>query len=70
MVLQDLHAGLQAALVLPQQLGLGQQLGVPRAGGRRRQHVGGRGQRGQALAVVGPLQPVVLPLQLPVGEGG
>lgn len=66
-VLQDLHPGLQSPLVLPQQLGLGDQLGVSGALRRHGQHLWGRGQRRQALPVVGFLQAVVLGLQLPVG---
>lgn len=66
-VLQYLHPGLQPPFVLPQQLGLGDQLGVSGALRRHRQHLRGRRQRRQALPVVGFLQAVVLGLQLPVG---
>lgn len=66
-VLQYLHPCLQSPFVLPQQLGLGDQLGVAGALRRHRQHLWGRRQRRQALPVVGFLQAVVLGLQLPVG---
>lgn len=61
-VLQYLHPGLQAPFVLPQQFGLGDELGVTRALRRHREHLRGRRQRGQALSVVGLLQTVVLGL--------
>lgn len=67
-VLQYLHAGLQSSFVLPQQLGLGDKLGITGALRRHRQHLGGRRQRRQALPVVGFLQAVVLRLQLPAGR--
>lgn len=68
-VLQYLHTGLQTAFVLPQQFGLGDELGVARALRRHREHLRGRRQRGQALPVVGLLQTVVLRLQLPAARG-
>lgn len=61
-ILQDLHAGLKAPLVLPEQLGLGDELGVAGALRRHREHLGRRRQRGQALPVVGLFQAVVLGL--------
>lgn len=61
-VLQDLHAGFQPSFVLPQQFGLGDELGVAGALRRHRQHLRGRRQRRQALSVVGLLQAVVLGL--------
>lgn len=66
--LQDVHAGLQAALVLPQQLGLGQQVGLV---GLVRlpllHHAAGTAAAIPPLAVL-LLQLLVLPLQGP-GEG-
>lgn len=67
--LQDVHAGLQPALVLPQQLGLGQQVGLV---GLVRLPL--LRPTSAAAATAGPpltvllLQLVVLPLQAP-GEG-
>lgn len=69
-VLQYLHSGLQSSFVLPQQLGLGDELGVTGALRRHREHLWGRRQRGQALPVVGFFQPVVLRLQLPAETEG
>lgn len=51
-VLQYLHPGLQASFVLPQQFGLGDELGVACALRRHREHLRGRRQRRQALPVM------------------
>lgn len=67
-VLQYLHPGLQTSFVLPQQLGLGDELGIACTLRRRREHLRRRRQWRQALPVVGLLQPVVLGLQLPVAS--
>lgn len=61
-VLEDLHPRLQPSFVLPQEFGLGDELGVAGALRRHREHLRGRRQRGEALPVVGLLQAVVLRL--------
>lgn len=67
-ILQDLHPGLQAALVLAKQLGLCDELGVAGALRGHRHHLRRGRQRGQPLVLVLLLQPVVLCLQVPGGK--
>lgn len=66
-VLEDVHACLQAPLVLPQQLGLGQHLFVParRAQGGLFLQLARRGTQAAPVQTLEFLQAVILGLQVP-----